>query len=90
MFSFEGKRKLGEQKITALYLVDSDQGKVLILINNGIVDNISSEVAYAPFNRRAAAVPNSIQRLWIHYNTFNSFRNRFFIFVLGFWQIRLI
>lgn len=45
MFSFEGERKLGEQKITALYLVDTDQGKVLILINNGIVDNISSEVA---------------------------------------------
>ena len=41
MFSFEGKRKLGEQKITALYLVDTDQGKVLIL-NNGIVHNISS------------------------------------------------
>ena len=44
MFSFEGKRKLGEKKIMALYLVDTDQGKVLIL-KNGIVDNISSEVA---------------------------------------------
>jgi len=44
VFSFEGKRKLGEQKITALYLVDTEQGKVLIL-NNGIVDKISSEVA---------------------------------------------
>ena len=45
MFTLEGKRKLGEQKITALYLVDTEQGKVLIL-NKGIVDNISSEVAY--------------------------------------------
>ena len=40
----KGKESWENKKIRALYLGDTDQGKVLIL-NNGIVHNISSEVA---------------------------------------------
>ena len=40
----KGKESWENKKLRALYLGDTDQGKVLIL-NNGIVHNISSEVA---------------------------------------------
>ena len=40
----KGKESWENKKITALYLVDTEQGKVLIL-NNRIVDNISRQVA---------------------------------------------